>query len=358
VSSLPAHDPEKRIPVFGKDHAPRKFKGNTKGTAMKRISFCGAVVALLASVAAAQAQSFPTHPLTMMVGFPPGGPTDTLARIVADGMKNDLGQAIAVETVSGASGTIATGRVVHAAPDGYTIGIGQWSSHVGSPALYNLNYDIIKDEQPLALLAYSPLWILGKEALPPNNVAELLAWAKSQSQPITVGTVGTGSAAQLCSIYFAQKTGAHFQYVPYRGAAPALQDLIGGQIDLSCLEASATLPSVEAGKVKAYAVLSEQRWPKSPNTPTMIEAGVSGLSISFWHGLWTTKGTPKDVVDRLVKSVQAALADPAERKRLETLGFVIFPPEQQNPAALQTYHQAELDKWWPVIKAAGIKAGE
>jgi tripartite-type tricarboxylate transporter receptor subunit TctC len=325
---------------------------------MKRISFCGAVVALLASVAAAQAQSFPTHPLTMMVGFPPGGPTDTLARIVADGMKNDLGQAIAVETVSGASGTIATGRVVHAAPDGYTIGIGQWSSHVGSPALYNLDYDIIKDEQPLALLAYSPLWILGKEALPPNNVAELLAWAKSQPQPITVGTVGTGSAAQLCSIYFAQKTGAHFQYVPYRGAAPALQDLIGGQIDLSCLEASATLPSVEAGKVKAYAVLSEQRWPKSPNTPTMIEAGVSGLSIGFWHGLWTTKGTPKDVVDRLVKSVQAALADPAERKRLETLGFVIFPPDQQNPAALQTYHQAELDKWWPVIKAAGIKAGE
>jgi tripartite-type tricarboxylate transporter receptor subunit TctC len=325
---------------------------------MKRISFCGAVVALLASVAAAQAQSFPTHPLTMMVGFPPGGPTDTLARIVADGMKNDLGQAIAVETVSGASGTIATGRVVHAAPDGYTIGIGQWSSHVGSPALYNLDYDIIKDEQPLALLAYSPLWILGKEALPPNNVAELLAWAKRQSQPITVGTVGTGSAAQLCAIYFAQKTGARFQYVPYRGAAPALQDLIGGQIDLSCLEASATLPSVEAGKVKAYAVLSEQRWPKSPNTPTMIEAGVPGLSISFWHGLWTTKGTPKDVVDRLVKSVQAALADPAERKRLETLGFVIFPPDQQNPAALQTYHQAELDKWWPVIKAAGIKAGE
>jgi tripartite-type tricarboxylate transporter receptor subunit TctC len=325
---------------------------------MKRISFCGAVVAFLASVAAAQAQSFPTHPLTMMVGFPPGGPTDTLARIVADGMKNDLGQAIAVETVSGASGTIATGRVVHAAPDGYTIGIGQWSSHVGSPAIYNLDYDIIKDLQPLGLLAYSPLWVLGKESLPPNNVTELLAWAKSQSQPITVGTVGTGSAAQLCAIYFAQKTGAHFQYVPYRGAAPALQDLIGGQIDLSCLEASATQPSVEAGKVKAYAVLSEQRWPKSPNTPTMIESGVPGLSITFWHGLWTTKGTPKDVVDRLVKSVQTALADAAVRKRLETLGFVIFPPDQQNPAALRAYNQAELDKWWPVIKAAGIKAGD
>ncbi len=325
---------------------------------MKRLSFAGALVALLAFMPAAQAQSFPTHPLSMMVGFPPGGPTDTLARIVADGMKTTLGQAIAVETVSGASGTIATGRVVHAAPDGYTIGIGQWSSHVGSPALYNLDYDIIKDLQPLSLLAYSPLWILGKAALPPSTPAELIAWAKSQPQPITVGTVGTGSAAQLCAIYFAQKTGAHFQYVPYRGAAPALQDLIGGQIDLSCLEASATLPSVEAGKVKAYAVLSEQRWAKSPNTPTMIEAGVPGLSITFWHGLWTTKGTPKDVVDRLVASVQNALADAAVRSRLETLGFVIFPRDQQNPAALEAYNKAELDKWWPVIKAAGIKVSE
>lgn len=326
---------------------------------MKRVCFAGALlVALAAMQAVAEAQTFPTRPLTMMVGFPPGGPTDTLARIVADGMKNTLGQAIAVETVSGASGTIATGRVVHAAPDGYTLGIGQWSTHVGSPALYKLDYDVIKDLQPLGLLAYSPLWILGKAALPPNTPTELIDWAKKSSQPITVGTVGTGSAAQLCAIYFAQKTGAHFQYVPYRGAAPALQDLIGGQIDLSCLEASATLPSVEAGKVKAYAVLSEQRWPKSPNTPTMIESGVPGLSITFWHGLWTTKGTPKPVVDRLVTSLQKALADPAVRSRLETLGFVIFPPDQQTPVALEAYNKAEIDKWWPVIKAAGIKVGE
>jgi tripartite-type tricarboxylate transporter receptor subunit TctC len=325
---------------------------------MKRISFCGAIAALLASAVAAQAQNFPTRPLTMMVGFPPGGPTDTLARIVADGMKNALGQAIAVETVSGASGSIAIGRVVHAAPDGYTIGIGQWSTNVGAPALYNLDYDVIKDLQPIALLAYSPLWILGKSALAPNTPAELIAWAKAKREPITVGTVGTGSAAQLCSIYFAQKTGAAFQYVPYRGAAPALQDLIGGQIELSCLEASSTLPSVEAGKVKAYAVLSEQRWPKSPSTPTMIESGVPGLSITFWHGLWTTKGTPKDVVDRLVASVQKALADPALRGRLEGLGFVIFPADQQNPAALEAYNKAEIAKWWPVIKSAGIKVSD
>jgi tripartite-type tricarboxylate transporter receptor subunit TctC len=326
---------------------------------MKRAGFAGALIAALALVSAGsvQADDFPSHPLTMMVGFPPGGPTDTLARIVADGMKN-LGQPIAVETVSGASGTIATGRVVHAAPDGYTIGIGQWSSHVGSPAIYKLDYDIIKDLQPIALLAYSPLWILGKSALPPDNIADLMSWLKTRKEPVSFGTVGTGSAAQLCAYYFAQKTDTHFQYVPYRGAAPALQDLLGGQIDLSCLEASATLPSVAAGKIKAYAVMSEDRWPKSPNTPTMIESGVPGLSIVFWHGLWTTKGTPKDVVDRLVSGVTTALADPAVKQRIEGLGMVIFPRDQQSPAALLAYHRAELAKWWPVIKDTGIRAEE
>jgi tripartite-type tricarboxylate transporter receptor subunit TctC len=325
---------------------------------MKRTVFAGALVAALLSASFARAENFPSHPLTMMVGFPPGGPTDTLARIVADGMKNALGQPIAVETVSGASGTIATGRVVHAAADGYTIGIGQWSSHVGSPAIYRLDYDIVKDLQPIALLAYSPLWILGKSALPPNNIADLISWLKARKEPVTLGTVGTGSAAQLCAYYFAQKTQTRFAYVPYRGAAPALQDLIGGQIDMSCLEASATLPSVQAGKIKAYAVMSEDRWTKSPNTPSMIESGVPGLSITFWHGLWTTKGTPKAEVDRLVSSVTTALADPAVKQRIEGLGMVIFPREQQNPAALLAYHKAELDKWWPVIKDAGIKAEE
>ncbi len=325
---------------------------------MKRAGVAVALVAALICARAAQAETFPSHPLTMMVGFPPGGPTDTLARIVGDAMSKALGQPIAVETASGASGTIATGRVVHAAPDGYTIGIGQWSSHVGSPAIYKLDYDIIKDEQPLALLAYSPLWILGKSALPPNNIADLIAWLKARKEPVTFGTVGTGSAAQLCAYYFADKTGTHFQYVPYRGAAPALQDLLAGHIDLSCLEASATLPSVQGEKIKAYAVMSEQRWPKSPNTPTMIESGVPGLSITFWHGLWTTQGTPKPVVDKLVGAVRTALADPTVKQRLEGLGMVIFPPEQQSPAALLAYHQAELAKWWPVIKDSGIKAEE
>ena len=322
---------------------------------MKQIRFVGALIALLASAAVAQAQIYPSHPITMMVGFPPGGPTDTLARILADAMKSSLGQTIVVETVSGASGTIATGRVVHANPDGYTIGIGNWASHVGAPALYALDYDVLKDLQPISLLEASPLWILGKSALPPKTASELIAWLKARSEPTTFGTVGAGSAAHLCGIYFQQKTGARFQYVPYRGAAPAMQDLVGGQIDLSCLEASATLANVQAGRLKAFAVMSEQRWPKSPDTPTMIESGVPGLSISFWHGLWTTKGTPKEVVDRLDAAVINALADPAVRQRLETLGQVIFPRNQQNPKALAAYNKAEIEKWWPIIKTADIK---
>ena len=323
---------------------------------MKQARFVGALVALLASAVVASAQTYPSHPITMIVGFPPGGPTDTLARILADSMQPTLGQTVVVETVSGASGTIATGRVVHASPDGYTIGIGNWTSHVGSPATYALDYDIDNDLQPISLLAASPLWILGKSALPPKTAPELIAWLKARTQqPTTFGTVGAGSAGHLCGIFFAQKTGAKFQYVPYRGAAPAMQDLIGGQIDLACLEASATLANVQAGRYQAFAVMSEQRWPKSPDTPTMIESGVPGLSISFWHGLWTTKGTPKEVVTRLDAAVQAALADPAVRQRLEALGQVIFPRDQQNPAALAAYHRAEVDKWWPIIKAADIK---
>jgi tripartite-type tricarboxylate transporter receptor subunit TctC len=322
---------------------------------MRKAVLAGALTALFACFTGAQANDFPSRPITLLVGFPPGGPTDTLARIVADGMKASLGQTIVVETISGASGTIATGRVAHANPDGYTIGIGNWTSHVGSPALYPLDYDIFRDLQPIALLATSPLWILGKSGLPPKTAPELIAWLKAKPEPATFGTVGVGSAGHLCGLFFAQKTGAQFQYVPYRGAAPAMQDLIGGQIDLSCLEASATLPSVQAGKFKAFAVMSENRWPKSPDTPTMIESGVPGLSISFWHGLWAPRGTPEAVIDRLDGAVISTLSDPAVRQRLETLGQVIFPQDQQNPAALAAYHKAELDKWWPIIKAAGIK---
>jgi tripartite-type tricarboxylate transporter receptor subunit TctC len=324
----------------------------------KRDHWAGAIVALLASAAAALAQTptYPSRPVTMMVGFPPGGPTDTLARILGDAMQKTLGQPVVIETASGASGTIAAGRVAHAAPDGYTIGIGNWSSHVGSPAIYAIDFDVFKDLQPISLLTTAPMIILGKNGLPPNTATDLVSWVKAQPQPTTFGTVGVGSAGQLCGIFFQQKVGARLQFVPYRGAAPAMQDLMSGQIELACLEASSSLANVEAGRYRAYAVLGETRWPKLPDTPTMIEAGVPGLTISFWHGLWTTAGTPKTIVDRLDTAVQNALADPTVRARIETVGQVIFPADQQNPAALLAFHKAETDKWWPIFKTAGIKA--
>ncbi len=326
---------------------------------MKRIGLVGALCALVvlaAGAVVALADDYPSHPITMMVGFPPGGPTDTLARILAEAMKNTLGQTIVIEDVTGAGGTIATGRVVHASPDGYTIGIGNWTSHVGSPAMYPLDYDVLKDLQPISLLTSSPLWILTKNALPPKTPAELFAWLKAQTKPVTFGTVGTGSPAQLVGIQLAKAIGAHFQFVPYRGAAPAMQDLTGGQIDMACLEASGTYPGVAAGRFKAFAVTTDKRWPKSPNTPTLIEAGVPDVSLAFWHGLWATKGIPQPIVDKLDAAVKAALADPATKKRIEGLGQVIFPADQQNPPGLHAYQTAQIDKWWPVMKAAGIKA--
>ena len=325
---------------------------------MQKLTLAIAAFAVLLGMAAARADSFPSHPITLMVGFPPGGPTDALARLLAKGMGDKLGQTIVVETVSGASGTIATGRVVHAAPDGYTIGIGNWSSHVGSPQIYKLDYDIQTDLAPISLLAYSPLLILGKDAIPPNSAKELIAWLKAKKSPATFGTVGTGSAAQLGAVSFAKAIGVKFDYVPYRGAGPAITDLIGGHIDLSCLEASASLPYVTAHKFKAFAVVDDKRWPKLPDTPTLAEAGAPGVSLPFWHGLWAPKGTPPDIVAKLDAAAQAALADPTIKDRLTQLGQVIFPADQQNPAALAAYEKAELAKWAPVIKAAGIKANE
>jgi tripartite-type tricarboxylate transporter receptor subunit TctC len=327
---------------------------------MKRRSFIGALIVLLASLVvtcsgAALAQDYPSRPITMMVGFPPGGPTDTLARIVADGMKTALGQPIVIEDLTGAGGTIATNNVVHANPDGYTIGIGNWTSHVGAPALYALQYDVLKDLQPIAYLSGAPLFILGKNDLAPRNVGELISWVKTKSTPSVFGTVGAGSAAHMCGVFFQQKTGAKFQYVPYRGAAPAMQDLMASQIDLACLDATSALPNVQAGRFKAYAIMSEQRWDKAPDVPTMNESGVPGLTITFWHGLWAPKGTPKAIVDRLDAAAKAALTDPDVRRRLDALGQVVATPEQATPQGLAAYQKAEIDKWWPIIKAADIK---
>ncbi len=323
---------------------------------MRQVALAGALVVVLSCVAGARAEDYPSHPIVMVVPNPPGGPTDTLARIVGDGMKSSLGQPIIIENVTGAGGTIAGGHVARATPDGYTIEVGNWTSHVGSAAIYAVEYDVLKDLQPISLLAYAPLWIVGKNALPPKNATELVTWLKSNPNPSTFATVGAGSAAHICGIFFQQKTGARFQYVPYRGAGPIIQDMLAGHIDMSCLDASATLPSVQSGGFKAYAVMSDKRWSRAPDTPTMNESGIPGLTISFWEGLWAPRNMPKPVIDRLETAVQASLADPAVQQRLEKLGQVIFPRDQQTPEALAAYHKAETEKWWPIIKRAGIKA--
>jgi len=322
---------------------------------MRTVSIVAAIVLAL-GLAGAEAQTFPSKPITLIVPFPAGGPADAVARIFSDHMKGTLGQPILVETVTGAGATIGVGRVVNAAPDGYTIGIGNWTSHVGSPALYPVSWNPANDLEPIARLPVSSLMIVGKQALPANSTKELIVWLKANSDKATAASVGTGSGAHVCGLYFGEKTGTKFQFVFYRGGAPAMQDMLAGTIDIMCAEASQTLAHVTAGKMKAYAVMGRKRYAGLPEVPTMEEIGISGMDISFWHGLWAPKGTPKDVVAKLNDAVVKALADPAVQKRVAALGMSIPEPAELTPQALYAYHKGELDKWWPIIRSYGIKA--
>jgi tripartite-type tricarboxylate transporter receptor subunit TctC len=312
-------------------------------------------LAVACGSSAAQAQGYPSRPITMIVPFPAGGPTDTLGRIISEGMRPSLGQTIVIENVTGAGSTIGVGRAAQAAPDGYTLSLGNWTSHVGAGALYPIQYDLLSDFEPISLLTFAPMLIVAKNGMPAKDAKELIAWLKANPDKASAATVGAGSAAHVCGLYFQDKIGTRFQFVPYRGGAPAMQDLVGGQIDLMCAEASQTLTYVRGGKLKAFAVMAKTRWPALPNVPTTDEIGVSGMYISFWHGLWVPKGTPKEVIARLNVAVVDALADTAVRQRLTDLGLVIAPREQQTPAALAAFQKAEIGKWWPIIKAANIK---
>jgi tripartite-type tricarboxylate transporter receptor subunit TctC len=314
-----------------------------------------ALAAALGCAASAHAQPYPSKPITIIVGYPPGGPTDTVARVLADHMKTTLGQTVLVENVSGAAGTIGGARVARAAADGYTLNVGQWSSNVGAPAITVTPYHVLNDFEPVARLTTSYLWIVGKTGLPAKNLRELIAWLKANPGKASGATVGVGSAAHICFVDFQIKSGTKFTMVPYKGGAPALQDVVGGQIDLSCLEASQTLQQYRAGKVKVFGILANKRWFGAPEVPTLAEGGLPGDPIEFWHGLWAPKGTPKDVVAKLNAAVVAAFADAAVRKRFTDLGHEIPARDQLSPQALFAHHKAELDRWWPIIKAAGIK---
>jgi tripartite-type tricarboxylate transporter receptor subunit TctC len=302
------------------------------------------------------AQDYPSRPITMIVPFPTGGSTDAIARILGEGMRSRLGQTMIVENVGGASGNIAVGRVARAAPDGYTLVIGSWPTHVLNAAIFTLPYDPINDFEPIALVSTQPLFIIGRKSLPANNLSEFVAWLRANPNKATQGTAGSGGASHVAGIFFQKASETQFQFVPYRGAGPAMQDLAAGQIDLMVDLAASAAPQVRAGNIKAFAVTSKQRSEAAPDVPTVDEAGLPGFYVESWHAVWAPKRTAKDVVEKLSGVISQTLDDPAVRQRLAAVGQVIFPPDQRNPTALATYQRAETKKWWPIIKAAKISA--
>jgi tripartite-type tricarboxylate transporter receptor subunit TctC len=320
---------------------------------MKSLIAAFSLAALLAGATAAQ--NYPTRPIVVVVPFTAGGPTDALMRVLGERMRTTLGESLLVENVTGAAGTIGVGRVVRAAPNGYTLSVGHWSTHVVNGAIYPLEFDLLKDLAPVAQLTNYPMVLVAKNAVPAKDVKEFIAWARAHKDKISAGSVGVGSAAHVAGIYFQNLTGLQFQYVSYRGAAPALQEVMAGQIEFLFDHLSHSLPHVRAGKVRAYAVTAPARSPSAPDIPTFDEAGVPKLHVSIWYGLWAPRGTPKDIVDKLNGAVREALADAGVRKRLSDLGQIILPPAQQTPEALAAHQKAEIDKWWPLIKAANIK---
>jgi tripartite-type tricarboxylate transporter receptor subunit TctC len=315
-----------------------------------------AALALLAgAVAGAQAQTFPSKPVTIIVPFAAGGPTDALARAVSERMRASLGQTIVIENVTGAAGSIGVTRAARSPADGYTISMGHLGTHVINGAIYPLPFDLIEDLEPVALLGSNPMLIVSKNAVPAKDLKELIAWLKANQEKATIGTAGIGSGAHFSGVYFQSLIGTKIPYVAYRGTGPALQDLVAGQIDLIVDQASNSLPQVQAGRIRAYGVTDTRRLAAAPEIPTVDDAGLPNFHVSVWSAFWVPKGTPKDVIGKLNAAAKEALADPAVRKRLGDVGVDIPPLDRQTPEALRALQKAEAAKWWPVIKAANVK---
>jgi tripartite-type tricarboxylate transporter receptor subunit TctC len=323
---------------------------------MRKLFVAAALAAIVAGTAGADAQSFPSRPVTIVAPFPAGGPLDTIARIIAEPMREALGQPVLIENVPGAGGNIGTQRVARAEPDGYTVGIGQWSTHVVNPVTYSLQYNVQTDFEPIALLAITPQLIIARKDFPAKDIKELVTWLKANPDKASAATVGAAGGAQVSAMYFQKGTSTTFRFVPYRGGGPAVQDLIGGRVDLMFDQAANALGPVRGGTVRAYAVMAKERWAPLPDVPAIDESGTPGLYVAYWHGMWAPKGTPKDVIAKLNAAVVRALADDNVKKRFAGVGQDILPRAQQTPEALAAYHKAEIDKWWPVIKASGLKA--
>ena len=314
-----------------------------------------AILAALVFSGPVAAQNFPARPITIIVPFSAGGPSDAMARILAERMKVTLGETVLVENVTGAGGSVGVGRAVRSPPDGYTISFGHLGTHVANGAIYKLGYDLVTDLEPVALLPSNPMIIVSKKAVPATSLKELLAWLKAQPSPPTAGTAGAGSGSHIAGLYFENVAGIKLQYVPYRGTGPAMNDLVAGQIDLIVDQTSNSIAQVRAGNIRGYAITDTKRAGSASDIPTAEEAGLPGFHMTLWSGLWVPKDTPKDVVAKLNTAAVDALNDPAVRKQLESLGLQMPPKDKLTPDALGAWQKAEIAKWWPMIKAANVK---
>jgi tripartite-type tricarboxylate transporter receptor subunit TctC len=322
---------------------------------MMRKSIFAALIAIAWLAAPASAETYPSHPVTIVVPFAAGGPSDAMMRILGERMKLSLGEAILVENTTGAGGSIGVGRVVHSANDGYTIGFGHLGTHVANGAIYKLNYDLVADLEPIVLLPSNPMVIVSKNNVPAKTLPELIDWLKSRPQPATAGTAGAGSGSHIAGLAFENATGIKLQYVPYRGTGPALNDLVAGQIDIIVDQLSNSINQVRAGTIRAYAVTDSKRSDQAQEIPTTDETGLPNFHMTLWSGLWAPKGTPKVIIAKLNKATNDALADPQVRKQLENLGLQMPPAKQSSPEALGDWQKEEIAKWWPMIKSANVK---
>jgi tripartite-type tricarboxylate transporter receptor subunit TctC len=314
-----------------------------------------AFVGLLISGPNAQADNFPSRPVTIVVPFAAGGPSDALTRIVAARMRTTLGETLLIENATGAGGSLGTGRLARATPDGYTIGFGNLGTHVANGVIYKLGYDLVTDFEPVALLPSNPMIIVSKNAVPAKSLGEFLAWLKARPTPATAGTAGAGSGSHIAGLYFENVTGIKLQYVPYRGTGLAMNDLVAGQIDVIIDQMSNSVAQVRAGTIRAYAVSDDKRAETASDVPSADEAGLSGFHMTLWSGLWAPKGTPKDIIAKLNRAAVEAMNDPEVRKQMANLGLQMPPADQLTPEALGAMQKAEIAKWWPMLKAAGVQ---
>ncbi len=322
---------------------------------MRKSLIALAMAAICAVAADAAAQTYPSRPITIIVPFAAGGPSDVLARVLGERMRTSLNQTVIVENVTGAGGTIGVTRAVRAPADGYTVSFGHLGTHVINGAIYPLTFDLLGDLDPVGLIGGNPQMVVSKNAVPAKNLKELIAWIKANEANVTFGTAGVGSGSHFSGLYFQTLIGTKARYVPYRGTGPAMQDLVGGQIDIIVDQASNAMPQVQGGKIRAYAITADKRIAAGPDIPTVDEAGLPGYHIWLWSGLWVPKGTPNDVVAKLNDAMREALTDPAVLKRFADLGLEAAPRDRQTPDALRAHQKAEANKWWPMIKSANVK---